>query len=70
MAVDDDYYKQVGIGGDAIVRVQNALDACIKEHMDNELRLQHDRIFTAVYNRSLVAYSDIESSLYKNTPTF
>lgn len=66
MAVDDDYYKQVKIGADAIVRVQNALDACIKEHMDNELRLQHDRIFTAVYNRSLVAYSDIESSLYKN----
>lgn len=70
MLSDDDYYKQVKIGADAIVRVQNALDACIKEHMDNELRLLNHRIFTAVYNRSLVAYSDIESSLYKNTPTF
>lgn len=65
MAVDDDYYKQVGIGGDAIVRVQNALDACIKEHMDNELRLHHYRIFTAVYTHSLV-YSDIEDRLYNN----
>lgn len=65
MLSDDDYYKQVGIGGDAIVRVQNALDACIKEHMDNELRLLHHRIFTAVYNHTIV-YSDIESRLYKN----